>query len=76
MDNLFRHYGICMYVSRMALSGGGLEVSRDYGLKDLVSLGGFENFRREYDFQGFKLELDETKYAWGTVHEIEIETVS
>lgn len=44
-------------------------------MKDLVSLGGFENLRRDYDFQGYKLELDETKYEWGTVYEIEIETV-
>eukprot|EP00884_Botryococcus_braunii_P016348 jgi/Botrbrau1/3397/Bobra.0337s0036.3 len=49
-------------------------LTEEYGVKDLVSLGGFENLRREFDFQGFKLELDETKYEWGTVYEIEIET--
>lgn len=49
--------------------------SREYGLKDLVALGGFENVRRDYDFHGYKLELDETKYEWGTLYEIEIETV-
>lgn len=44
-------------------------------MKDLVALGGFENVRRDYDFHGYKLELDETKYEWGTLYEIEIETV-
>jgi hypothetical protein len=39
-------------------------------------MGGFKNVRMDFDFMGFKLELDETQYEWGTLYEIEIETVS
>ena len=45
-------------------------------MSELVSLGGFKNVRSDFDFEGFKLELDETKFDWGTVYEIEVETVS
>lgn len=38
-------------------------------------LGGFRNIRDEYDYEGFVLELDETIFPWGTVYEIEVETV-
>ena len=40
----------------------------------LVPLGGFENVRKVISWQGETLEVDETKYDWGTVHEIECET--
>ncbi|KAK9908936.1 hypothetical protein WJX75_004941 [Coccomyxa subellipsoidea] len=43
-------------------------------VSELVSLGGFKNVRSDFDFEGFKLELDETKFDWGTVYEIEVET--
>lgn len=41
-----------------------------------MSLGGFKNVRSDFDFEGFKLELDETQFDWGTVYEIEVETVN
>ena len=40
-----------------------------------MCLGGFRNLRRDYSWEGFKLELDETQFEWGTVYEIEVETV-
>lgn len=42
--------------------------------KGLVCLGGFRNIRGDYDYEGLKLELDETIYEWGTCFEIEVET--
>ncbi len=45
-------------------------------MSHLKSLGGFKNVRSDYDWEGFKLELDETQFDWGTVYEIEVETVS
>lgn len=45
-----------------------------YGLTELVCLGGFENTRQEISWQGYTLELDETKYPWGTLYELEAET--
>ena len=48
---------------------------RKYDVTELKSLGGFKNVRSDYDWEGFKLELDETKFDWGTVYEIEVETV-
>ena len=48
---------------------------RKYDVSELKSLGGFKNVRSDYDWEGFKLELDETKFDWGTVYEIEVETV-
>lgn len=47
-----------------------------YELAELVCLGGFNNTRQEVSWQGFTLELDETKYPWGTLYELEAETVS
>lgn len=32
--------------------------------------------RQDYNYEGLKMELDETTYEWGTCYEIEIETVS
>jgi len=37
-------------------------------------LGGFENFRVDFKFHGYKLELDQTMFDFGTAYEIEIET--
>ncbi|EEF30075.1 triphosphate tunnel metalloenzyme 3 [Ricinus communis] len=39
-----------------------------------VCLGGFENVRDVYEWKGFKLEVDETKYSFGVSFEIECET--
>lgn len=44
------------------------------GVQSLVSLGGFKNVRQDFSWEGFKLELDETQFDWGTVYEIEVET--
>ena len=44
-------------------------------MKQLRCLGGFRNERSDYDFEGFKLELDKTHFAHGTVYELEVETV-
>lgn len=49
---------------------------RKYSVSHLRSLGGFQNVRSDYDWEGFKLELDETHFDWGTVYEVEVETVS
>jgi CYTH domain len=49
--------------------------AREYGLRQLVCLGGFRNMRHVYDWEGHTLELDETKYDIGTLYEIELETV-
>ena len=45
------------------------------GVEELVCLGGFRNVRSDFDWAGCKLELDETQYEWGTVYEIEVESV-
>jgi hypothetical protein len=50
--------------------------NRRYQLTALVSLGGFTNIRQEATWQGHTLELDETSYPWGTLYELECETVS
>lgn len=41
-----------------------------------VGLGGFRNVRNVYEWNGLKLELDETDYAFGTCYEIECETAN
>lgn len=48
---------------------------RQYSLSSLVCLGGFDNTRIEATWQGFTLELDKTVYPWGTLYELEAETV-
>ncbi|CAK0783688.1 hypothetical protein CVIRNUC_006887 [Coccomyxa viridis] len=50
------------------------DLQKKYNVSELKSLGGFKNVRSDYDWEGFKLELDETKFDWGTVYEIEVET--
>ena len=42
----------------------------------LVPLGGFRNVRHVYRWRGqYTLELDETRYDFGTAYELEAETV-
>ena len=48
---------------------------REMGVEELVCLGGFRNVRSDFDWAGCKLELDETQFEWGTVYEIEVESV-
>ncbi|KAF8057781.1 TTM3 [Scenedesmus sp. PABB004] len=49
-------------------------LARQYGLTALVSLGGFENTRQEVAWEGFTLELDATRYEWGSLYELEAES--
>lgn len=52
-------------------------VREEYGVggeRELVCLGGFRNVRAVYEWNGMKLELDETHYDFGTCYEIECET--
>ena len=49
---------------------------RKFGVSGLKSLGGFKNVRDVHDWKGLQVEVDETKYPWGTVYELECETVS
>lgn len=61
----------------LALPGSELmrNLASTYGLTQLVCLGGFNNVRQEVAWRGFTLELDETRYPWGTLYELEAETV-
>ena len=52
-----------------------LDACRQNSIGKLICLGGFENERKDFSWEGFKLELDATKFAHGTVYEIEVETV-
>ena len=56
-------------------SSSKLPACRRLKVQKLVCLGGFKNLRRDYAWEGFKLELDETHFDWGTVYEVEVETV-
>ncbi|KAL3335392.1 hypothetical protein AABB24_031550 [Solanum stoloniferum] len=51
-------------------------VKEEYGIgeKGLVCLGGFRNVRAVYEWNGLKLELDETHYDFGMNYEIECES--
>ncbi|KAL6976179.1 hypothetical protein U1Q18_024969 [Sarracenia purpurea var. burkii] len=51
-------------------------VKEEFGVGDkgLVCLGEFRNVRAVFDWQGLKLELDETHYDFGTSYEIECES--
>jgi uncharacterized protein YjbK len=53
------------------------KLKSQYGLKKgLTLLGGFQNLRKEYSWRGHLLELDQTSYPWGTLHELECETTT
>jgi adenylate cyclase class IV len=49
-------------------------VREEFGVLGFVGLGGFGNVRDVYDWKGLKLEVDETKYEFGTCYEIECES--
>ncbi|XP_002980711.2 triphosphate tunel metalloenzyme 3 [Selaginella moellendorffii] len=49
-------------------------VVREFGVTEFVCLGGFKNTRQVFEWEGEKLELDETRYAFGTAYEVECET--
>ncbi|KAI4351135.1 hypothetical protein L6164_005518 [Bauhinia variegata] len=44
------------------------------GENGFVCLGGFKNVRSVFDWNGLKLEFDETSYDFGTCYEIECES--
>lgn len=46
----------------------------EFGVKEFVGLGGFQNVRNVYEWNGMKLEVDETNYEFGTCYEIECES--
>lgn len=49
-------------------------VKEEFGVSEFVGLGGFENVRGVFEWKGLKLEVDETKYGFGTCYEIECES--
>ncbi|XWS16500.1 hypothetical protein CRYUN_Cryun34aG0093700 [Craigia yunnanensis] len=49
-------------------------VKVEFGVNELVCLGGFKNVRGVYDWKGLNLELDETIYDFGVSYEIECES--
>merc|ERR1711934_912669 len=53
---------------------GANETFGKFGVSGLKSLGGFKNVRDVHDWKGLQVEVDETKYPWGTVYELECET--
>ncbi|KAK8466151.1 hypothetical protein PHAVU_008G016200 [Phaseolus vulgaris] len=44
------------------------------GANGVVCLGGFRNVRAVHEWEGLKLELDETNYDFGTSYELECES--
>ncbi|KAK2631039.1 hypothetical protein EUGRSUZ_L03509 [Eucalyptus grandis] len=46
----------------------------EFGVGEFVGLGGFGNVRDVYEWKGLTLEVDETKYEFGTCYEIECES--
>ncbi|KAL4366238.1 hypothetical protein GQ457_05G034910 [Hibiscus cannabinus] len=49
-------------------------VRAEFGVSELICLGGFKNVRGVYVWKGLKLELDETIYDFGVSYEIECES--
>lgn len=52
-------------------------VREEFGVKEesgYVCVGGFKNVRGVYDWNGLKLEVDETLFDFGTLYEVECES--
>ncbi|PIN20330.1 Triphosphatase [Handroanthus impetiginosus] len=47
----------------------------EFGVKGFVGLGGFRSVRSVYEWNGVKLEVDEVKYDFGDLYEVECENV-
>ncbi|PIN20329.1 Triphosphatase [Handroanthus impetiginosus] len=47
----------------------------EFGVKGFVGLGGFRNVRSVYEWNGVKLEVDEVKYDFGHLFEVECQSV-
>lgn len=58
----------------LEIPGQVLDAVREKGVEQLVGLGGFANTRQELRWESLLLELDETRFEWGTVYELECET--
>lgn len=50
-------------------------VKEEFGVKSFVGLGGFRNVRNVYEWNGVKLEVDEVKYDFGDMYEVECESL-
>ncbi|BBN15182.1 hypothetical protein MPTK1_6g17650 [Marchantia polymorpha subsp. ruderalis] len=50
------------------------KVVADFACEDFVCLGGFRNVRTVFNWEGLKIELDETQYDFGTTYEVECES--
>ncbi|XP_051150731.1 triphosphate tunnel metalloenzyme 3 [Andrographis paniculata] len=50
-------------------------VKEEFGVKGFVGLGGFRNIRNVYEWKGVKLEVDEVKYSFGDMYEVECESL-
>ncbi|KAK4420136.1 Triphosphate tunnel metalloenzyme 3 [Sesamum alatum] len=50
-------------------------VKEEFGVKGFVGLGGFRNVRSVCEWNGVKLEVDEVKYEFGDMYEVECESI-
>ncbi|XP_073034588.1 triphosphate tunnel metalloenzyme 3-like isoform X1 [Primulina eburnea] len=50
-------------------------VKEEFGVSGFMGLGGFKNVRNVYEWNEVKLEVDETKYEFGDLYEVECESV-
>ncbi|KAL0340468.1 UNVERIFIED_CONTAM: Triphosphate tunnel metalloenzyme 3 [Sesamum radiatum] len=50
-------------------------VKEEFGVKGFVGLGGFWNVRNVCEWNGVKLEVDEVKYDFGDMYEVECESI-
>lgn len=50
-------------------------VKEEFGIKGFVALGGFRNVRGVFEWKGVKLEIDEVKYDFGDMYEVECESL-
>jgi uncharacterized protein YjbK len=49
-------------------------VASKFEASDFVCLGGFRNIRNVYNWEALKIELDETRFDFGTAYEVECES--
>ncbi|KAL4180113.1 hypothetical protein AMTRI_Chr13g90510 [Amborella trichopoda] len=49
-------------------------IVNEFALSDFVYLGGFRNLRAVHEWDGLVLEVDETRFGFGTSYEVECET--
>lgn len=50
-------------------------VKEEFGVNGFVGLGGFRNVRNVYEWSGVTLEVDEVKYDFGDMYEVECESL-